>query len=322
MSLAFYLYTIAIMLLCVMTSSTALSAYMVSHRRIFIFSTCAFLCYFFDIAIIFQSEFLLQNTEFARSAYYSIANPVARVVTGAGFIFSIWMAVCNFFDEKRVFLIAAPLFVFLTMSLSIVIIFPNGPEQQFLYFTCRQLFLLWIIAFAAWKRTQIGNEVERIRVNRFRWLWIASLILTLAILAEDTLMILILGADAVIWIKDVPLFLSGRNFSTNVLVIVLAIASLRMAHETLSLRFEVPPKETREQVSRRINDQLPAYVERHGLTARESDILRLVLAGKDNQNIASELQLALGTIKAHVHNILKKTGQATREDLIRDFWRE
>ena len=40
-----------------------------------------------------------------------------------------------------------------------------------------------------------------------------------------------------------------------------------------------------------------------------------VLQGKDNQNIASSLQLALSTVKAHVHNILKKTDTTTRQEL-------
>ena len=66
---------------------------------------------------------------------------------------------------------------------------------------------------------------------------------------------------------------------------------------------------------------LPAFCEHYHLTARESVILKEVLQGKDNQNIASSLQLAMGTVKAHVHNILKKTGTATRQELTRLFWR-
>ena len=46
-----------------------------------------------------------------------------------------------------------------------------------------------------------------------------------------------------------------------------------------------------------------------------------VLQGKDDQNIASSLQLALGTVKAHVHNILKKTGTTTRQELAQLFWK-
>jgi DNA-binding NarL/FixJ family response regulator len=44
------------------------------------------------------------------------------------------------------------------------------------------------------------------------------------------------------------------------------------------------------------------------LSARESEVLALVLAGKDNRTIATELFLSEGTIKSHVHNIMKKTG--------------
>lgn len=66
---------------------------------------------------------------------------------------------------------------------------------------------------------------------------------------------------------------------------------------------------------------LPAFCEHYHLTARESVILKEVLQGKDNQNIASSLQLAMGTVKAHVHNILKKTGTTTRQKLTQLFWR-
>ena len=49
--------------------------------------------------------------------------------------------------------------------------------------------------------------------------------------------------------------------------------------------------------------------------------MKEVLQGKDNQNIASSLQVVLGTVKAHVHNILKKTGTTTRQELTQLFWK-
>ncbi len=38
-------------------------------------------------------------------------------------------------------------------------------------------------------------------------------------------------------------------------------------------------------------------------------------------HIASSLQVVLGTVKAHVHNILKKTGTTTRQELTQLFWK-
>ena len=50
-------------------------------------------------------------------------------------------------------------------------------------------------------------------------------------------------------------------------------------------------------------------------------VLKLVLLGKNNQEIANELFLAVGTVKAHVHNIMKKCGESSREELTLFFWK-
>jgi DNA-binding NarL/FixJ family response regulator len=48
------------------------------------------------------------------------------------------------------------------------------------------------------------------------------------------------------------------------------------------------------------------------LTAREHEVAALLAAGRTNAEIASELVIALGTVKDHVHNILEKTGLRSR----------
>ncbi len=44
------------------------------------------------------------------------------------------------------------------------------------------------------------------------------------------------------------------------------------------------------------------------LTERELEVLRLMAAGLSNREIAGELVLAMGTVKAHLHNIYGKLG--------------
>jgi DNA-binding NarL/FixJ family response regulator len=48
------------------------------------------------------------------------------------------------------------------------------------------------------------------------------------------------------------------------------------------------------------------------LTMRESEILRLLASGMSNKLIASELNIALGTVKAHAKAILDKLGARSR----------
>jgi DNA-binding NarL/FixJ family response regulator len=48
------------------------------------------------------------------------------------------------------------------------------------------------------------------------------------------------------------------------------------------------------------------------LTLRESEILRLIASGLSNKLIASQLNIALGTVKAHAKSILDKLGARSR----------
>jgi DNA-binding NarL/FixJ family response regulator len=50
----------------------------------------------------------------------------------------------------------------------------------------------------------------------------------------------------------------------------------------------------------------------HGLTKRERDVLRMMAAGKSNQEIADDLFVSLGTVKVHVTHILGKLGVKSR----------
>ena len=52
----------------------------------------------------------------------------------------------------------------------------------------------------------------------------------------------------------------------------------------------------------------------HGLTARESEVLRLLATGRTNREIATELFIAPKTASVHVSNILAKLGAASRTE--------
>jgi RNA polymerase sigma factor (sigma-70 family) len=51
-----------------------------------------------------------------------------------------------------------------------------------------------------------------------------------------------------------------------------------------------------------------------GLSAREVEVLRLLAAGKSNQQIADELVISLNTVRRHVSNVFNKTGVGNRTE--------
>lgn len=58
------------------------------------------------------------------------------------------------------------------------------------------------------------------------------------------------------------------------------------------------------------------------LTEREIEVLRLIAAGRSNQEIAAQLVLSEKTVKSHVSNILRKLQLADRTQAAVYAWRE
>ena len=51
-----------------------------------------------------------------------------------------------------------------------------------------------------------------------------------------------------------------------------------------------------------------------GLSQREVEVLRLLAAGRSNQQVADELVISLNTVTHHVTNIFNKSGAANRTE--------
>ena len=74
-----------------------------------------------------------------------------------------------------------------------------------------------------------------------------------------------------------------------------------------------------ERLEQDQRQQMEEFCRGYGLTEREREILRLILAGKDNLEISEELQIKMGTVKAHVHNIFTKLNISRRSKLMKRF---
>ncbi len=60
----------------------------------------------------------------------------------------------------------------------------------------------------------------------------------------------------------------------------------------------------------------PAEVQAEGLTGRELEILKLMVSGESNPDIAARLFVSRSTVKFHVSNILMKLGAASRTEAV------
>ena len=68
-----------------------------------------------------------------------------------------------------------------------------------------------------------------------------------------------------------------------------------------------------------VADATSRFAEEHNLTAREREVLVMVVDGLDAAGISETLVVSIGTVKAHLHRIYKKVGVSGRADLMRAY---
>ncbi len=71
-----------------------------------------------------------------------------------------------------------------------------------------------------------------------------------------------------------------------------------------------------EALDIRLSQQCDALVAQYGLSARETDVLRLLARGRDVPYIAEELVISKNTVRTHMRNIFQKTGVHSRQEVI------
>ena len=109
-----------------------------------------------------------------------------------------------------------------------------------------------------------------------------------------------------------PPFLSGlvKIFVLSVAVISLNLAPiiwLRFFFQSSYLQFssqeDLPPLDT--------------VIQKYQLSAREKEVMELILEGKNNREIEKSLFISYNTVKNHIYNIYRKLGVKNRGQLIR-----
>lgn len=316
---ALFYYSLLVLLACGMTASTCLSAYFVTHRRSNLFLVAAFLVYFLDGALVYQDDFVSNTGAFSESSFWLVGHPVASALTGAAAIGFLWLFALERLGVRGRTIRLAPVAALAGASLVSWALVPDERVREFLYFSPREFFLFGMYAYLTFK-ARTADDVMRARLGRLRRPLLVALALTCLTLAENVYFMLLF--DPTRGMPDLVWFFAERNVSENLLFLWFAYLAVRESAEILSLRFEAPPTGGRDSVTASIEAKLPVYAKVHDLSPRETEVMRALLDGKDNQNIASEMGISPATVKVHVHNVLKKTGQPNRQELQKAFWSE
>lgn len=319
MYVALFYYSLLILLACGITTAINLSAYFVTRRRADLYLVACYLFYFLDAAIVYENDFVANSGAYNNDAFFFIGHPVLSAITGAGAFGCLWLFCCERLDVKSRPFRFVPIALLLVMPLVFYGTVADIRLREFLYFISREVFMAFLLTYIAFRHAA-ADEATRLRVRKLRPVFWAVTSLTALTALENVVFQLLFDPmrlnPGILW------FFAERNISENLLFMTIATFTIRAASHTLAIRFDQPPTRESEGLQQSIDAKMPRFAKTHGLSKREQEIARLVILGKDNQNIASELSLALSTVKVHVHNILRKCDQPNRQELTKAFWRE
>lgn len=319
-SVVFFWYTMAVLAICFGTACIAGFAYASSARRLFIFLAGLFLVYTFETCALFFNEFVNQSKLVSASGYYSIDNLLLRTVMGTAAQAFTQLAAAALLGKVNWKRTAAICALFFVASLAAGTFVPAGSPRQFVYYTLRQVGFAGILIYLLFSYQTTKDKGLHERLTKYRVAYFVVWALIVLVVVEDFIV------TTFVRIEEHPswmiLFLSERNLSENILAGYMAYLTIRHALQLLSIRIhQAPTKETVGNLEQRVSEQMEVYASTHGLSERETQVLARVVLGESNQKIASELYLAEGTVKKHVHNIMVKTGNKDRESLTLNFWR-
>lgn len=328
MGTVFFIYTTIIICIAVIACSISIMVSLMTNRRDCLCAAAGFVMYAIGTAMIFYDEYLEIKHEYETTFDLPLQHPLVTTLLGIGVLLCVWIWVLSRTHTKVTPKnIVIPCIIF---SLGCVVLVPResaaSPAQQWLYWIWRDFGVVACLAFAARQYKRSTSKAQRLDMERSKRFFYIACFLICMVIAEDTFMIMLFRPSGRLAESMFFWYLGERNISENMLMIACGFQLLRRYRDILTIYAKRP--RTEEVVdgelavsASSLNSRLEMFADAHSLSRREAEVLGLLLSGMDTRNIASELVLSPGTVKAHLHRIYVKAGVSTRDDLIAEFWR-
>ncbi|MDN6270334.1 MAG: LuxR C-terminal-related transcriptional regulator, partial [Tetragenococcus koreensis] len=249
----------------------------------------------------FLNNFALQYNE----AFMNV--PAAKTFIFMGNAIFFLLSVILLANQKFYFLDYFSLALLLVWMLFIPLMADNA-LKVWLYYLPNQLFSFYVGLRALSLARGMQTKISEVPNRYLKWVGSLAIIFSIAIILEDSYVIFNVDQYSSLTLK-----IYNRNVCEDIFSIIVSLLVIYFfIHDYQSTRLSGNPTTHKEQ-----NETTRFYLfcQKYQFTQREQDIFKLLLQNKQNQQIADELYLSLGTVKAHVHNIFVKLGIKKRAQI-------
>ena len=316
-----FAYTQTIILICMGAAVVSLCVFLATRRRSDLAKILVFSSFMFENSLALLDEYDGTKELFPFSAdSFLPPHPMAHHVISFMLVFGAWMLVCEMLELRSTkALVVFPALVSV-MQIAVFVTIGKTPLGQQLFFLIRDIsgiFLAGILSILAMQRPEVTKYPQVVAKRR---IIVLVLVLLLAVVAED-LFVTIAGPIRVAEFFSAG-FIIERSITENILTVVCAVIAIRNGAGLLSLRYSDSSSQPSSELLLEEEGRFRRFAVRYELTERERDLLELIIMGKSNREISQELFISEGTVRSHVSHIFSKCEAASRDELVRLFWKQ
>lgn len=291
-----FIYNILLIVLYTIALSLTMNTYFKEKNYFFLMLSCYLLFYILDNVVIYMTEFLNNFALQYNEAFMNV--PAAKTFIFMGNAIFFLLSVILLAKRKFLFLDYFSLTLLLVCMLFVPLIADNA-LKVWLYYLPNQLFSFYVGLRALSLAKNLQTEISQLSIRYLKRVGILAIIFSIAIILEDSYVIFNVDQYSSLTLK-----IYNRNVCEDIFsIIISSLVIYFFIHDYQSAHSITNQLETKEQKE---EAYFHHFCQKYQFTKREEDIFRLLLQHKQNQEIADELYLSLGTVKAHVHNIFVK----------------
>ena len=321
----YFMYGIVFVLVCMITTSVEICGYLVTHRRLHLAVAAFFLFDMFESSLVFLDEYLGIRVQDSSFLDFPMTHPMLKLALSCGLLASVWAIALGMVGRARPKAFALAFGPFVAVE-SLTLLIPSNNVKQLVFYTVRSASMLAAAGMVLLVGMRTGDKGLASYIKSLRHLLVAVLVLMIAVMVEDFIGLYdpcieyMNESGGLLSSLSYSYFVCGRNISENVMTIILSVFAIKNVTELLGMRFEEPPVADSPTARQHVEMRFDRFCGQKGISVREADVVRLVLEGKSNRQIAEELFISPGTVKAHVHAIYRKCGVNNRTNLLQLFW--
>lgn len=321
-----YIYNIGFIILYLWVINVSSYAYKSTGNRLFNYLELLFVILIIDSAISFSFD-LFRTTNINLNIddqAYCVTKAILFLLGGSIYV----KLMCSMLMEKENFAFFCPVISITIIEIIYIIAFYSNVYAQIFQRSIQDLCVLILCFIYFWCAANLKKEVP----NKFYYDRIVKITGTFMILSclEGSLFILLSKINNSSFFRLLS-YMKIIGFNEDLFSIVLALMIIFFAKKeekrVYKSRLQNLVQQKMNQYQSMIHEnensneenQVKAFCEYYKLTKRESEILRLVLFGKKNQEIADELFISVGTVKSHIYSIYKKLSIDRRSQLMHVF---